>query len=229
VSVEIDPEMRQLASEELFEFDNVSLLGQDALADKHTIAPEVLAAVDQQLAARGASRFKLVANLPYNVATPIIGSLLALERPPESMTVTIQKELADRITASPGTKAYGALSVWTQSQCVARQVRTLPPKAFWPRPKVTSAILSVRLDPELRGRIADREFFHRFVRALFCHRRKTLRGVLPGVCETICNRRLTKPEADALLARLNLPPLVRAEQMDIAALLALSDLTQAGR
>lgn len=228
VSVEIDPEMRQLASEELFDFDNVTLLGCDALADKHTIAPEVLAAVDEQLALRGASRFKLVANLPYNVATPVIASLLALERPPETMTVTIQKELADRITAPPGVKAYGALSVWTQCQATARQIRLLPPKAFWPKPKVTSAILSIRFEPELRARIADRRFFHEFTRALFCHRRKTLRGVLPGACATVCGRPLTKPEADALIARLGLSSDVRAEQMDAAALLALADGARAG-
>lgn len=227
VSVEIDPQMRQLAAEELLAFDNVTLLGQDALAGKHVIAPEVLAAVEGQLAARSLSRYKLVANLPYSVATPIITSLLALDRPPESMTVTIQKELADRITARPGTKQYGALGVWTQSQCQTKQVRTLPPTAFWPRPKVSSAILRLTLDPERRARIADRRFFHAFVRAVFCHRRKALRGLLPGVWENLGRAPIAKSQADALLARLQLPADARAEQLDVDTLLALCDAARA--
>lgn len=123
VSVEIDPEMRQLASEELHDRDNVTLLGLDALESKHAIAPAVIEAVEHQLAARSLARYKLVANLPYNVATPILGSLLALDRPPESMTVTIQKEMADRLSASPSTKQYGALSAWVQCQCQVKQLR----------------------------------------------------------------------------------------------------------
>ena len=83
------------------------------------------------------------------------------------MTATIQKELAERITARPGSKDYGALSMWIQSQCRVEILRTLPPEAFWPRPKVSSAFIQITLDDALRRRIPDRKFFHDFVRAMF--------------------------------------------------------------
>ena len=224
VSVEIDPQMRQLASEELWNYQNVTLLGQDALQNKSTLAPEVLAAIAEQIAARPGSRLKLVANLPYNVATPVVTNLLALPEPPAAMTITIQKELADRITAPPGGKAYGALAVWVQSQCHVHLVRTLPPTAFWPKPRVTSAIVQIQLDPALRERIVDRDFFHQFIRLVFCHRRKLLRGVLPGVCQLLAQEapRPSKSEIDALLERLGLPPDARAEQLPVTTLIALA-------
>ena len=90
--------------------------------------------------------FKLVANLPYNIATPIIANLLDGEPHPVSITVTIQKELAERIVAKPRTKDFGALSVWIQCQAVARIVRILPPSVFWPRPQVESAIVRIDVD-----------------------------------------------------------------------------------
>ena len=117
------------------------------------------------------------------------------------MTVTIQKELAERITARPGSKDYGALSIWVQAQCRVEILRILPPEAFWPRPKVSSAFLQITLDEALRRRIPDRKFFHEFVRAMFCHRRKFLRSELL----TVVKGRLGKPEVDAILAQLNLP------------------------
>jgi 16S rRNA (adenine1518-N6/adenine1519-N6)-dimethyltransferase len=223
VSVEIDPQMRQLAAEELWNYENVILLGQDALRNKSTLAPQVLDAIARQMAARPGSRLKLVANLPYNVATPVVTNLLALPEAPAAMTVTIQKELADRITAAPGGKAYGALAVWVQSQCHVQILRTLPPTAFWPRPRVTSAIVQIRLDPALRDRMVDRDFFHRFIRLVFCHRRKVLRRVLPGVCDLLAQgpQRSAKAEVNALLGSLSLPPDARAEQLPVPTLIAL--------
>jgi 16S rRNA (adenine1518-N6/adenine1519-N6)-dimethyltransferase len=218
VSVEIDSRLHQLASEELFGIDNVVLLEFDALRNKHTLDPRLLAAVDEQLQRRPGARFKLAANLPYNVATPILTNLLECPAPPVSMTVTIQKELADRITAVPGTKDYGALSIWIQSQCSARVVRILPPSVFWPRPKVTSAILHIECDADRRRAIHDLEFFHRFVRALFSHRRKFLRSVLVAAYK----ESLGKTGVDAVLAELGLSPDGRAEQLDVSTVLALS-------
>jgi 16S rRNA (adenine1518-N6/adenine1519-N6)-dimethyltransferase len=164
----------------------------------------------------------LAANLPFNVGTPILTNLLECDRPPVSMTVTIQKELADRITASPGTKDYGSLSIWIQSQCRAEIVRLLPPTVFWPRPKVTSAILHIVRDDERRAAIGNPVFFHRFIRALLLHRRKFLRGVLiAGYKES-----LGKPGVDALLAELELSPDCRAEQLDVPTMLRLSDAVE---
>ena len=169
------------------------------------------------MAARPGARLKLVANLPYNVATPILGNLLECPTPPATMTVTIQKELAERITASPGTKDYGALSVWIQSQCRAELVRLLPPTVFWPRPKVTSAIIHIELDPRRREAIGDLDKFHQFIRALFMHRRKFLRSVLVAAYK----ESLGKPGVDAVLAELGLSPELRAEQLDVETILRL--------
>ena len=108
------------------------------------------------------------------------------------MTCTIQKEVAQRIVAMPGTKEYGALAIWMQSQCRMEIVRILAPSVFWPRPKVSSAFLQIVLDPQLRGRIPDRAFFHDFVRAMFFHRRKFLRSQLLSACDG----RLDKAEVD---------------------------------
>jgi 16S rRNA (adenine1518-N6/adenine1519-N6)-dimethyltransferase len=219
VTVEIDPQLFQLASEELFGFSNVVMLAQDALKNKSTFDPRLIGALTEQLAAGPHRHLKLVANLPYSVATPVIANLLSAAVLPESMTVTIQKELADRITAQPGTKDYGALSVWIQSQCRTELVRNLPPTVFWPRPKVTSAILHVTVDQRLRGQLPDPAFFHDFVRSLFFHRRKFLRSVL----QSALKGRLDKSAIDELLAQTSLRPEGRAEQLDVAAILSLAE------
>jgi len=137
VTVEVDPQLFQLAREELLGADNVTMLRADALKNKNRLNPAVLDAVRERLGAAVGRRLKLVANLPFNVATPIISNLLSIDTPPRQMVVTIQKELADRLAASPGTKDYGALSVWVESQCRVETLRTLPPTVFWPRPKVS--------------------------------------------------------------------------------------------
>lgn len=223
VTVEIDPQLHQLASEELIDFDNVTQLQQDALESKHTLDPAMMATVAARLAEKPGRRFKFVANLPYSVATPLIANLLAGSLVPEAMTITIQRELAERIVAQPGTKDYGALSVWVQSQCQVRLVRLMPPDAFWPRPKVTSAIVQIRLDPLRREQIADRDLFHAFVRTLFLHRRKSLRAAMLSGWKSA----LDKPAVDAILARVGLESSVRAEQLDVEALLRLSDALRA--
>jgi len=222
VTVEISAELHQLAREELFDLDNVIMLQQDALRNKNNIDPQVIEVIQQQLAAAPRRRLKLAANLPYNIATPIISNLLTWPAGPVSMTVTIQKELAERITARPGSKDYSALSVWVQSQCDVEIVRILPPSVFWPRPKVHSAILHLVVDPRRRAGIADPRFFHGFVRSLFIHRRKYLRsGVLSGF-----RKSLEKAELDSILSQLGYGSDARAEQLEVAEILALSDAVQ---
>jgi 16S rRNA (adenine1518-N6/adenine1519-N6)-dimethyltransferase len=223
VTVEVAPQMFRLAAEELIGFDNVTMLQADALKNKNRLNPALLEAVAARLAAAPGRRLKLVANLPYHVATPVLSNLLALDEPPHTMTVTIQKELAERITARPGTKAYGALSIWMQSQCRAELLRVLPPAVFWPRPKVFSAFLQVTLEPSLRQRIADRRFFHDFVRAMFFHRRKFLRFELLSAFK----QRLEKPAVDRILAGVGLDPKIRAEQLGVDTMLALCDAVRA--
>ena len=134
------------------------------------------------------------------------------------MTVTIQKELADRITARPGTKDYGALSVWIQSQCDVQLVRVLPPTVFWPRPKVHSAMIRIVVRPDRARRSPIGSSFTPSCAALFLHRRKFLRGGLVGVCKA-----MGKPAIDGILAAQGLAADARAEQLDVGRLLALSD------
>ncbi|MCE5266956.1 MAG: 16S rRNA (adenine(1518)-N(6)/adenine(1519)-N(6))-dimethyltransferase RsmA [Planctomycetaceae bacterium] len=219
VTVEIDAQMHQLASEELHRFRNVVMLRADALKSKNWINPQVLEAVNAQLTAAPGRRLKLVANLPYNIATPLMSNLLAQDNPPMTMTATIQRELAERITARPGSKDYGALSVWIQSQCRVEILRTLPPEAFWPRPKVYSAFIQITLDDALRSRIPDRKFFHDFLRSLFLHRRKFLRSQLL----TAVKEKMDKAAVDGLLARLGLDATLRAERLDVDTLLRLCE------
>ena len=191
VTCEIDPRLAQLARERLMQVSfvqddhtsgdidgRVVLVEGDVLESKHRFAPAVLAAIEEACSLQPSGRFRLVANLPYCVATPIISNLLATSRPFDTATVTVQREMGERMTATAGTHAYNALSVWVGAQCRGEVVRILPASVFWPRPKIESAIVHLELEPERRAKIADLARFHDFVRDVFCHRRKLLRGVL---------------------------------------------------
>lgn len=220
LSVEIDNNLFQLASDELDGRLNVKLIHGDALRNKNSLRDDLMDQIHDAKSRLGdKSRFMLVANLPYNIATPIIGNLLHQTPPPDRMVVTIQKELADRIVASPGSKDYGALSVWVQSQCECEIVRYLPPTVFWPRPKVHSAILRMDLVPERRAQIADLKYFHQTVRALFFHRRKFLRSVVISAMKG----RLDKAKIDQLLANLGYDETARAEQLSIEQIQELTE------
>jgi 16S rRNA (adenine1518-N6/adenine1519-N6)-dimethyltransferase len=157
--------------------------------------------------------------LPYNIATPVLSNLLLAKHVPYSMAVTIQKELADRITARPSTKDYSALSIWIQSQCTAEIVRLLPPTVFWPAPKVSSAIIRLTLDPARRAAISDLSYFHQITKALFLHRRKFLRANLLAAMK----QHLDKPQVDAILEDMGFAADTRAEQLDVATFVQLAD------
>jgi 16S rRNA (adenine1518-N6/adenine1519-N6)-dimethyltransferase len=217
VTVEVDPRMFQLASEELVDYPNVTMLHLDALHNKNRLDERLMAAVDEQRSKHVGGQLKMVANLPYNIATPVISNLLAGPLIPRTMTVTVQKELADRMMARPSTKDYGALSIWVQSQCHVELVREMPPTVFWPRPKVTSAIVHLAFDASLRHRIADADGFHRFVRSLFLHRRKLLRSVLA----TVLKGQLRKFQIDEILAQVELGAQTRAEELDVPKVIEL--------
>lgn len=220
VTVEIDGHLFELASEELIDLPNVTMLKFDALRNKNAIDDRVMDAVGEHLAAAPDRRFKLVANLPYNIATPLISNLLLARHVPHSMTVTIQKELADRIISPPSTKDYSALSVWMQSQCTSEIVRLMPPSVFWPAPKVTSAILKITVDHERRSQIADLHFFHQIVKAMFLHRRKFLRANIVAAMK----HHLDKSQVDALLDVMGFAPDTRAEQLDVETFSKLAEV-----
>ncbi len=223
VTVEIDGHLFELASEQLIDLPNVTMLKLDALRNKNTIDDRVMDAIGEQLSTAPGRQFKLVANLPYNIATPLLSNLLLARHVPHSMTVTIQKELAERIIAPPSTKDYSALSVWIQSQCTTEIVRIMPPSVFWPAPKVESAILKIVVDPELRSRIADLAFFHQITKALFLHRRKFLRANVVAALK----RHLDKPQVDALLDEIGFAADARTEQLDVPMLIQLADKIRA--
>jgi 16S rRNA (adenine1518-N6/adenine1519-N6)-dimethyltransferase len=223
VTVEIDGHLFELASELLIDHKNVTMLHTDALKNKNHFNPEVLEAVGRELAAAPDRRLKLVANLPYNIATPVLSNLLACEFTPHSMVATIQKELADRMIAQPWSKDYSSLSVWMQCQADVEIVRIMAPSVFWPEPKVDSAIVKIVIDDERRAAVPDLEYFHHFTKAIFIHRRKFLRANVVAALKGV----LDKTEVDEILAEMQFADDVRTEQLDVPTLLRLTELVRA--
>lgn len=220
VTCEIDPRLAQLARDRLIDRENVTLVEGDVLAGKHRFAPAVLDAITEARAASRDGRFLLVANLPYCVATPVISNLLTLPRPFDAAVVTIQREMAERLIAPSGAPSYNALSVWVGAQCRGEIVRILAPTVFWPRPKVDSAIVRLDLEPHRRAAIGDLGRFHTFVRDVFCHRRKLLRGVLLRMAGGKGND-AAKARVASAYAALGLSAETRAEEISPEGFVAL--------
>jgi 16S rRNA (adenine1518-N6/adenine1519-N6)-dimethyltransferase len=213
VSVEVDQDFATMVDEVVTEHrDRVALLHADVLKNKNEINPAVLQAVRDLKAITRTFTVKLVANLPYSVATPVISNLLLSDLAVERMVVTVQWEIAERLMALPGTKDYSALSVLVQSIADVSLVRKLPPTVFWPRPKVDSAIILVMPNAAKRAEVKDLQKFRNFLRDLYAHRRKNLRGGLVAMA----GRGLTKPDVDARLAALGIDGKLRAETLDLA-------------
>jgi 16S rRNA (adenine1518-N6/adenine1519-N6)-dimethyltransferase len=212
VAVEVDPAMARLTARVTAELGNVRVLNADALAGKNTINPAVLDQVRGAIGEGTVRQFKIVANLPYHVATPLISNLLVhAELCPKLMVVTIQREMADRLCAAPSTPAYGAVSVVVQALADVSIVRTLPPSVFWPRPKVESAVVSIRPSLERRAAIGDIAGFQAVVRTIFQHRRKFLRHVLAGMWPEIW----TKADVDRWLESRGQSGQIRAEALGV--------------
>ena len=207
IAVEVDANMYRLASAVTAGYDNVTLLNCDALRNKNNFAPEVLNQIEQNLALEEIRGLKLISNLPYSIATPVVSNLVATDLPWERMVVTIQLELGQRMSAKPGRSHYGSLSAWLQSQCRVKLLKRLPPSVFWPRPKVNSAVVQLLPDEFGRAAIADRAFFQDFLRRLFHQRRKFLRSVLVGMYR----KQLEKAEVDQILAEMKFKEQARAE------------------
>ncbi len=210
-SVEIDPAFFHLAQKNIGTNERVLLVHADILHGKNHLNPEVIARLEEHRRKWKCPRLKLVANLPYGVATPVIANFLLTELPFERMVVTVQLEIADRLLARPGTKDYGALAVLVQSLAEVELLRRLPPAVFWPRPQVSSAIVCIRPNPAKRVEVGDILAFRLFLRDLYSHRRKNLRGALaafPG-------GRLDKKTVDQRLLTLGLDGSVRAETLDL--------------
>ena len=196
------------------------MINSDILKNKNTLDPHICDVIRHHVASIPGGRLKLVANLPYSVATPVISNIIASDLPWERMICTIQWELAEKMEAEPGTSKYGAMSAWIQSQGTVRILRRLGPNVFWPRPKVDSAIISIWRDQEKAARISDRrKFFQDFLRRAFTLRRKFIRSVLVA----LYRKELDKAEIDVLLGELGHTAEDRAENMDVATLIRLSN------
>jgi 16S rRNA (adenine1518-N6/adenine1519-N6)-dimethyltransferase len=218
LSVELDPAFHALVSEGLGARPNLTLLHADVLRNKNQLNPEVLEALAALRAQSGCQQLKLVANLPYAVATPVISNFLLTDLPFERMVVTVQWEIAERLLAEPGSKDYGALAVLVLSLADVSLVRKLPPSVFWPRPEVESAIVLIRPSAAKRAHVGDVQRFRHFLRDLYAHRRKNLRGGLAG----LPGKRFGKEEIDRKLAELGVEGRARAETLDLETHLRLS-------
>jgi 16S rRNA (adenine1518-N6/adenine1519-N6)-dimethyltransferase len=220
VAVEVDHRLAEIARQKLQAFPHAQLIEGDILKRKHVLNPAVVEALQARLQEDPQRRLKLVANLPYQIATPLITNLLVDHvLHPALLLVTIQRELAERMIARPSTSSYGALSVLIHALADAEILRFLPPDVFWPRPKVESAILRITPDPARRAGIPDLDWFHHVVRQVFLHRRKHLRGALLAGWSD----QLDKPTVDALLRELQIDSQTRPEALDVAAFGRLAD------
>ena len=207
IGVEIDAEIIKVAETMLADAPNVTLIRADALQTKSTLNPDVVNVLQQELA-RSRGMLKLVANLPYDIATSLVINLLISDLPFSRLCFTVQKEVGDRFMAAPGTSDYGAVGIITQSLARASRVARVPPEAFWPRPKVESVM--IRLDPHgPQGQpVSDPRRFSEFVRGFFLHRRKTMAHLIKG--------RERESQLSKCLDQLGIDPRARPEQIAVA-------------
>jgi 16S rRNA (adenine1518-N6/adenine1519-N6)-dimethyltransferase len=203
IAVEIDRDLAGLLRERFAAEPRFTLIEGDALSSKHALNGQL---VERLAAATGRPR-KLVANLPYNIASPLIIELLILGV--DLLAFTVQKEVADRLRAGAGADAYGPLSAMAQLLGKVEVLRTLPPQAFWPAPKIDSALVRLTRADQLGPKAAP---FSRFLSTLFSFRRKTLRKALAQA---------GFERAADVLEQLGLDPQKRPEGFSPAELLAL--------
>jgi 16S rRNA (adenine1518-N6/adenine1519-N6)-dimethyltransferase len=213
-SFDVDAEMLSLAKSLRSWPERVRFHGADALEGKHDLSPEVLLALAR--ARDSGARVLVVSNLPYNAATPILLALLALPAPPDATTAMVQEEVAEKLVAPPGDRAYGPPSALVALRARAEVLRRFPPQVFWPAPAVRSALL--RLTPRPDAPLAPEEVrrFSRFLLDLFSRRRKVLSTALRAARPA-----LGADEARRLCEDAGLSPSDRPEDAAPEALLAL--------
>lgn len=173
IAVELDKNLAEIAKRQLAKTKNVEILNTDILENKNTISRTTIKAIETAHK-KYAGRILLVANLPYNVASPVMVNLVKGPTIADGMFVTVQKEVADRMTASSGSSDYGILSIFLHATGDVKKIRVLKPTVFWPQPQVDSAMVSFRRDLDKSARITDMELFGRIVNLFMSHRRKTL-------------------------------------------------------
>lgn len=211
VAVEIDKNLIPILEDTLSAYDNVTVINDDILK------------VDIQKLAEGKNGgkpIKVVANLPYYITTPIIMGLFESEVPLSSITVMVQKEVADRMQTGPGSKDYGALSLAVQYYAEPYIVANVPPNCFMPRPAVGSAVIRLTRYEKKPVEVKDPAFMFKLIRASFNQRRKTLQNGLHNSSEL----QLPKEKVVQALEEMGLPAAVRGEKLDLAQFARLADL-----
>jgi 16S rRNA (adenine1518-N6/adenine1519-N6)-dimethyltransferase len=181
--------------------------GQPSLS---VIRQDILGFDFAKAAREAGRRLKVVANLPYNISTPVIFRLLDCREAWTHLTLMLQREVAQRIIAAPGGKDYGLLSIFTQLATVPKIMMRVPPEAFYPSPQVESAVVGFEILEQPRVAIEDEGFFKKVVKAAFAHRRKTLLNALRGAPLP-----LSKEKIEQALAAVNIDPRRRAETLDL--------------
>ncbi len=186
IAVEVDGRLAKIAKRQLAKAENIEVINADILENKNTISRTVTEAIE--LARKKyPGRFLLVANLPYNVASPVMLNLVRGPTTADSMYVTVQKEVAQRMTAASGSKDYGILSILLSVTGDVKTERVLRPTVFWPQPQVDSAMVSFVRKKEKVSRIKNMEVFSEVVNLFMRHRRKMLKA-----CAKLAQGELTK-------------------------------------
>lgn len=211
VAVEIDQNLIPILQDTLSVYDNVTVINEDILKlDIAKLARE----------RNGGNPIKVVANLPYYITTPIIMGLFESHVPIESITVMVQKEVADRMQVGPGTKDYGALSLAVQYYAKPEIVANVPPNCFMPRPNVGSAVIRLTRHDTVPVDVEDEKLMFAIIRASFNQRRKTLANGLsnaPGI-------RLSKEEIQESITELGVPVTIRGEALTLQQFAELSNI-----
>lgn len=216
MAVEIDDNLIPILQDTLSAYDNVTVVNQDIL--KLDIAKTAQEYNDGK-------PIKVVANLPYYITTPIIMGLFESHVPLESITVMVQKEVADRMQSDPGSKDYGALSLAVQYYAKAEIVANVPPNCFMPRPNVGSAVIRLTCHKQNPIQVQDEKFMFRVIRASFNQRRKTLQNGL----RNDASLPVTKEQAKEALEQMGLAPTIRGERLSLEEFARLSDILSAMR
>ena len=211
LAVEIDKNLIPILAETLSEYENVDILNADILkTDLNKIAEEK----------NGGHPIKVVANLPYYITTPIIMGLFESHVPVENVTVMVQKEVADRMQAGPGTKDYGALSLAVQYYAEPYIAANVPPNCFMPRPKVGSAVIRLTKHKTPPVQVKNEKLLFQLIRASFNQRRKTLQN---GI-KNFSGFNFSKEEVAEALEQMGVSPTIRGEALTLEQFAQLSNL-----